>query len=206
MRSISRNGAFGLMAVLVALIGPSSVSAAQITPAGTAFTAVSTSEHSFSVSANVKMRCNEASFQGTTASPAGATATVTAAYGPAAKAGGWCRMYFGGVFTAATVSPSAPWSFTASAYGSGNSTGTIVTSGATTITVGTCVITLPSGTTLPMTGVNDDPSGLSAGLTVSASGSGMSYTTSGCAAWGFPASGSTGTYTGSAYASSIWVM
>ena len=76
----------------------------------------------------------------------------------------------------------------------GASTGSIVTGGATTFTtaIGTCVITLPSGTTSPVRGQN-----LVGGLTESVSATGISFTaTTGCAGFGVPTSGSYATSSG----------
>jgi len=208
MRSMKKMGGLvGLAVAIVALTGASTASAVQITPAGTAFTASSTGEHVFSVRSSSRLRCNQAKFTGTTTNPASASVAIAPAYGTATGvSGAWCRMYEGGLFSAATITTSAPWSFTASTYGSGSSTGTVVTSGSTTITIGTCVITLPSGTNVPIGGVDDDPTGMSPGLTVTATGIGMPYTSSGCAFWGIPTSGTTAAYTGSVYVANLWAM
>jgi len=208
MRSMKKMGSVvGLMVAVMALTGAASATASPlITPAGTAFTATSTTgtEHVFSISSNIKVRCNHARFTGTTANPASANVTFTATYGAAATAGAWCRLYVGGVFSAATVAPSSTWGLATSTFnaGTGASTGSVTTSGATTITVGTCVITVPTATTVGITGQNDNPT---PGVELTASGSGLSYTSSGCGAFGVPASGNTATYTGVVYIPNLYV-
>jgi len=207
MRSMKKMSSLvGLAVAVVALAGASSASAVQITPAGTAFTASSTGEHVFSISSNIKVRCNQAKFTGTTTNPASASVSITATYGTATGvSGAWCRLYVGGVFSAATVTPTSAWDLTTTTYASGTSNGHVTTTTTTHVVVGTCTIDVPNSTVAVM-GTNDDPSGLSAGITIDASQTGMSYTSSGCSAFSIPASGSTATYAGSVYASNIWVM
>jgi len=208
MRSMRRiGGLVGAVVAITALTGASTASAVQITPAGTAFTASSTGEHVFSISSNIKVRCNQAKFTGTTSNPASASVAVTPTYGTATGvSGAWCRLYVGGVFSAATITATDLWHFQWTTYASGTSGGHTTTTLLVHIVVGACTIDVPAGTVVPIMGTNDDPSGLSAGITIDASGTGLSYTSSGCSAFGIPASGSTATYAGSAYASNIWVM
>ena len=207
MRSMKKMGSLvGLAVAIVALTGASTASAVQITPAGTAFTASSTGEHSFSITSSIKVRCNQAKFTGTTTNPASASVSITATYGTATGvSGAWCRLYVGGVFSNATVTPTSAWDLTTTTYASGTSNGHVTTTTTTHVTVGTCTIDVPNQVVAVM-GTNDDPSGLSAGITIDASQAGMSYTSSGCSAFGIPASGSTASYLGSVYASNIWVM
>jgi hypothetical protein len=209
MRSMKKMGSIvGLAVAVMVLAGASTASAVSITPAGGAISASSTTEHVFSITSSIKVRCNQAKFVGTATNPASAMTDITATYGTATGvSGAWCRLYVGGTFTAATVAPTGTWTLTASTYASGISTGAVLTNnGATTVTVGSCVITVPTNTSVPITGTNDDLSGLTAGITIAANGSGLSYTSSGCGAFGVPASGTTATYTGSVYDPNVWVM
>jgi len=208
MRSMKKMGSLvGLAVAIVALTGASTASAVQITPAGTAFTASSTTEHVFSISSSIKVRCNQAKFTGTTTNPASDSVSLTATYGTATGvSGAWCRLYVGGVFNAAQVTVTTSVHLRTTTYASGSSAGHISTTTTIDLEIGTCTISVPGSTVIPISGTNDDPSGLTAGITIDASGSGLSYTSSGCSSFGIPASGSTATYTGSAYASNIWVM
>jgi len=196
MRSMKKMGSVvGLVVAVVALAGASSASAVSITPAGQAFSGTSTGEHVFTINANLKVRCNHATFAGTTANPVSNTTSFTATYGPATGASGaWCRLYVGGVFSNATVTPTGSWSLTALTFNSltGASTGSVTTSGVTHIVVGGCTIDVPSGTTVPVTGQNVTPTGVQ----LNASGGGLSFTSTGCSGFGVPASGSTATYAG----------
>ena len=94
------------------------------------------------------------------------------------------------------IATSAPWTLTASSFNplTGASGGTITTSGATTLTtaIGSCTITLPSGTTFGASGLTWED-----GLDVAMSQSSIAFTaTSGCSLFGVPASGSNAAYSG----------
>lgn len=203
MRSMRKMGSIvGLVAALGVLAGAASASAgtASIRPAGTAFTGVSSGEHVFSISSSIKVRCNQAKFTGTTPNPYTDSTTFTATYGTATGlSGAWCRLYVSGIFSAATVAPSAAWTMQAANFvvGTGASTGTVTTSGATTITVGTCVITVPSATTVVTAAQNDTVQATPPppGVEVTAAGTGLSYTSTGCGSFGI-SSGSNATYSG----------
>jgi hypothetical protein len=208
MRSMRMMGrAAGIVVVLGALVAASSASATPtFEPAGTAFSGASDGEHVFSMSANVKWRCNQVRWAGTTASPASDTVSLAATYGTATGvSGSWCRWYVGGAFTAATFVPSANWSLKTISYNplDGSSTGTLTTSGGTAITMGTCTITLASGSVMSTQGQNDTWSPAGPGATITISASGMSYTSSGCSAWGI-GSGSNMTYSGQVYVPEIY--
>jgi hypothetical protein len=190
-------GIAGLVAALGALGGAASASAATIGPAGTAFTGANSGENVLAFSPSVRLRCNAVRLSGTTPSPATSSTPFAVAYGAATGvAGSWCRLSIGANFTAVNVATSGNWTLSASTFNAltGASTGAITTSGATTLstTVGSCVITLPSGTTLPIAGQN-----VLGGLTETVAASGISFTaTPICAAWGVPTSGSTAAYSG----------
>jgi len=203
-------GVVGLVLTVGALAGAGvAVATPAFQPSGTVFTALSTTEFAFSVSSSIKGRCNEATFAGTTTSPANGSVSITAKYGPATGiAGAWCRLYFGGTFSATTIAPSASWSMIATTYDAltGVSTGSIITNGGTTFTTGTCVITLAGGTILSFSGTDDTASPAGPGLTLSSSGTGLHYTSTGCSAFGIPATGTTMTTTGDAYAPNVYVQ
>ena len=131
---------------------------------------------------------------GTTTSPASDTVAVAAAYGDMAAAGKWCRLYIGSPFSAATVTPSG-WSKTVLSYNAltGSSTGVITMGGGMTIQMGGCVVTVANGTVLPFSGQSI---GSPTALTMSVSALGIHYTSSGCSAFGIPASGTSMTYSG----------
>jgi len=195
MRSIKKMGSVvGLVVAVVALTGAASASATPlITPAGTAFSGTSSGEHVFTINSNLKVRCDHATFSGTTSNPASDTTLFTPAYGDMAAAGKWCRLYVGGVFTAGTVTPTGQWSLKVTSLSGVTSSGHVTTSGVTHITVGPCTIDVPSGTVVPVTGTNvASPTGVH----LVASGTGLSYTSSGCSGFGVPASGTTATYSG----------
>jgi hypothetical protein len=198
MRSMRKMcGIAGLVAALGALGGGASASAATIGPAGTAFTGANSGENVLGFSAAVRLRCNQVRLTGTTPSPATSSTPAAAAYGSATGvAGSWCRLYYGGNFTAVTVATSGNWTLSANTFNAftGVSSGALTTGGATTLTtsVGSCVITLPSGTTLPAGGQN-----VLGGITETLSASGLSFTaTPICAAFGIPTSGSYASYSG----------
>jgi len=194
MRSMgSRAGLAGLVMALATLASAASASATPaFQPAGTAFTATSTGEQVFAINANVKWRCDHAVLTGTTANPASDTVSVSAAYGDMAAAGKWCRLYVGGVFSAATVTPSG-WSLSVASYSAPNWAGAITMGGGMAITFAGCTITMVNGTVLPISGVNI---GWPVGSQFIASAGGIHYTSSGCAGFGIPASGTTMTYSG----------
>jgi len=197
MRSMRWKGSVvGLVVALVTLAGAATASATPaFLPPGTAFSVTSTGENVFSISSSIKWRCNHVTLTGTTANPASDTVPVTATYGVATGAtGAWCRQYVGGVFSAATVTPSG-WSMSVSSYNAvtGVSAGAITMGGGMVITTGSCVITLVSGTVLPLSGQNVSSP---VGLQLVASASGLHYTSSGCGGFGIPASGTTATYAG----------
>jgi hypothetical protein len=202
MRSMRKMcGIAGVVAALGAFGGAASASAATIGPAGTAFTGGNSGEHVLAFgSSAVRMRCNQVRVSGTVPSPATSSTPFTATYGAATGvSGSWCRLYTGGSFTAVNVATSAPWTLTASSFNplTGVSGGTITTSGATTVTtaIGSCTITLPSGTTFGASGLTWED-----GLDVSQSQSSIAFTsTSGCSLFGVPASSSNGAYTGSLF-------
>jgi len=200
-------GLAGLVVAIGVLTGAGAASATPaFLPAGASFSMSSTTEQVFSITSTIKWRCNQAKFTGTTTNPASDTMSITATYGPATGvSGAWCRLYVGGTFSTTTVSPTAAWSMKAVTYLGGASTGSITTSGGTTFTTGTCVITLSSGTVLPFQGQDDVPSPAGPGLTLSVNASGIHYTSSGCSGWGIPATGTTMTTTGSSYDASTYV-
>ncbi|HEX5926004.1 MAG TPA: hypothetical protein VFY45_19395 [Baekduia sp.] len=201
MRSMQKMcGIVGLVAAMGALGGGASASAATIGPAGTAFTGANSSgsEQVIGFSGSIKLRCNQVRYSGTTPSPATSSTPFAAAYGSATGvAGAWCRLYNGVNFTTVTVATSGSWTLSANTFDAltGTSTGTVTTGGATTLTtsIGSCVITLPSGTVLGAAGEN----WVGGGLTETLSQSHIAFTaTSLCAAWGIPTSGSYATASG----------
>ncbi len=199
MRSMRKMcGVAGLVVALGAFGGAGAASAATIGPAGTAFTGAGTTDHYLGLAGNIKMRCNSVRVAGTVPSPATSSTAFTATYGAATGvAGSWCRLYTTtSSFTALNVATSAPWTLTATSFNplTGVSGGTITTGGATTLTtaIGSCTITLPSGTTFGASGLTWEE-----GLDVTQSQSHIAFTaTSGCAAFGVPAASSNGTYSG----------
>ncbi|HEX5923313.1 MAG TPA: hypothetical protein VFY45_05745 [Baekduia sp.] len=201
MRSMRKMcGIAGVVAALGAFGGGASASAATIGPAGTAFTGANNGEHVLSFSSSLRLRCNQVRLSGTTPSPATSSTPFTATYGAATGvSGSWCRLYIGGTFTAVNVATSAPWTLTASSFNplTGVSGTTITTGGATTLTtaVGSCTITIPSGTTLGGSGLTWED-----GTDVTMAQSHIAFTaTSGCAFFGVPASGSNVGYDGSSF-------
>jgi len=197
MRSMRRKcNVIGLAVAFATLVSATSAAATPaFQPAGTAFTATSTGENVFTIASNIKWRCNHVQFTGTTTSPASDTVPVTATYGVATgAAGAWCRLYVGGVFSNATVTPSG-WSMSVASYDAltARSTGAITMAGGMAITTGSCTITFASGTVLSLGGQNYSST---PGVTFTANARGVHYTSSGCVAWGIPASGTTGSYSG----------
>ena len=199
----------GLVVAAGALAGAGAAAATPaFQPAGTALAAASSGEHVFSVSSNIKFRCNQARWTGTTANPLGDTVSITAKYGTATGvAGAWCRYYVGGVFSATTVTPSAAWAMTATTYNplTGVSSGTITTSGGTTFTTGTCVTTLTSGNVLPFQANDDTWSPAGPGLWLTINATGLHYTSSGCSGFGIPATGTTMSASGVSYDPNVYV-
>jgi hypothetical protein len=202
MRSMRKMcGVAGLVVALGALGGAGAASAATIGPAGTAFSGAQITEHQLGFGGSVKMKCNSVRVSGTVPSPATSSTTFTATYGAATGvAGSWCRLYTTtSSFTALNVATSAPWTLTASSFNplTGASTGTITTGGATTLTtaIGSCAITIPSGTTFGASGLTWEE-----GIDVVMAQSHIAFTaTSGCSLFGVPASGSNAGYNGSLF-------
>jgi hypothetical protein len=190
-------GIAGVVAALGAFGGAGAASAATIGPAATAFTGANATDHYLGFGSSIKVRCNAVRVAGTVPSPATSSTPFTATYGAATGvAGSWCRLYLGANFTAVNVATSAPWTLTATSFNplTGVSGGTITTSGATTLTtaVGSCTITLPSGTTFGASGLTWED-----GLDVTQSQSSIAFTaTSGCSLFGVPTSGSYAAYSG----------
>jgi len=196
-------GLVGLVVMVGALAGPGSASAASIVPAGTSFPLGSVTDQVLSISANTQVRCNRLIFSGTSANPASGSVGLTATFGTATGiAGSWCRLYVGGVFAAASVTSSSRWYWNVSTLSSGISNGTMTT-GTTSVTVGTCTIALPAGMFLSATGTNFTSPPW--GMTLALDAAWLSYTSSGCAMFGIPASGSTATYSGSVMTTSVYV-
>ena len=201
--------AAGLAAAIGILAATTGTAAATpvFAPAGTGFTLANTTEHVFSISSSIKWRCNQVRWAGTTANPESDTVSITATYGTATGvSGAWCRLYVGGSFSGSTLTPSASWTLKVLAYNplTGVSTGSLTTSGGSAITWGSCTITISSGAVLALEGQNDAWGPDGPGLSLDAAGTGLSYTSSGCGAWGIPASGSTMTYSGSSYSPDIY--
>jgi len=168
-------------AAAVASIGMGAAAAgasANFTPAGTSGHAVTAvTSQRFQIDANHYVLCS-----GVTSS-ATVNATGTSAAGVPTFSG--CNLIAAGTHPA-TVSTPNTWTFTGNA-----TTGVADTGGTSTVTYGNCVISIPRITNATVAYTNVGANGQ-----VASTATGLPYTSTGCALFGIPASGSTASYTG----------